>query len=106
MPRRDYSGWLGWQASNFGIRRRPGWANQALTLKCCANRSPIFIAKRLDFRRKQSVSVVMLTRAFWPRLGSAPLAIPPLWGFGGDGACAVATERTSDVATQHTQQDK
>jgi hypothetical protein len=21
------------------------------------------------------------------------LAIPPLWGFGGDGACAVATER-------------
>src|SRR5687767_11967377 len=31
--------WLGWEDSNFGIRRRPGAANQALTLKRCANRS-------------------------------------------------------------------
>src|ERR1043166_1476752 len=31
--------------------------------------------------------------AFWPRLGSRPAGIPPLRGFGGDGACAVATEK-------------
>jgi hypothetical protein len=30
---------------------------------------------------------------FASSLDPAPLAIPPLWGFGGDGACAVATER-------------
>jgi hypothetical protein len=33
--------------------------------------------------------------------------IPPLWGFGGDGACAVATEKDlEDVAPQTSQQDK
>jgi hypothetical protein len=39
-------------------------------------------------------------------LDPAPLAIPPLWGFGGDGACAVATEDLKDVAPQHTHQDE
>ena len=32
----------------------------------------------------------------------APLAIPPLWGFGGDGACAVATERISKMSHRNT----
>src|SRR4051812_20009906 len=34
----------------------------------------------------------MLTQAFRPA-DPAPLAISPLWGFGGGGACAVATEK-------------
>jgi hypothetical protein len=52
-----------------------------------------FLHKRLDFRCKQSVSVVVLMRPFGLISDPAPLAIPPLWGFGGDGVFAVATER-------------
>jgi hypothetical protein len=32
----------------------------------------------------------------------APLAIPPLWGFGGDGACTVATVRISKMSHRNT----
>jgi hypothetical protein len=42
--------------------------------------------KRLDFRCKRSVSVFMTMRAFGRIWDAAPLALPPLWGFGGDGA--------------------
>ena len=46
-------------------------------------------------------------RAGWPYPDPAPLAMPPLWGFGGDGARAVANRKDlKDVASQHTQQDK
>jgi hypothetical protein len=34
----DRTGWLGCEDSNFRIRRRSG-GEQALTLRCCANRS-------------------------------------------------------------------
>ena len=70
-----------------------GSGEPSFTLKRCANRNRDSLQKRLDFGCKQSVSAVMLMRAFWPRVHAAPLAIPPLRGFGGDGACAVATER-------------
>jgi hypothetical protein len=40
----------------------------------------------LDFCCEWSVSVAMPMRAAWPYLDPAPLAMPPLWGFGGDGA--------------------
>src|SRR6266446_3793377 len=39
---------------------------------------------------------------FGPVLDPAPLAIPPLWGFGGDGACAVTTERISKMSHRNT----
>jgi hypothetical protein len=56
MAHRDRTGWLGWEDSNFGIRRRSGGVNQASTLRCCTTEARL--QKRLDFRCKQSVSVV------------------------------------------------
>ena len=44
-----------------------------------------FRDKGLDFYWEWSVSVVM-QMGRWPYLDPAPLAMPPLWGFGGDGA--------------------
>jgi hypothetical protein len=41
-------------------------------------------------------------RAFCLVSDPAPLAIAPLWGFGGDGACAVATERISKMSHRNT----
>jgi hypothetical protein len=35
-------------------------------------------------------------------LDPTPLAMPPLWGFGGDGARAVATERISKMSHRNT----
>ena len=44
----------------------------------------------------------MLTQAFG-LADPAPLAISPLWGFGGGGTGAVATEGSHHVAQQHSQ---
>ena len=43
--------------------------------------------KGLDFGRERSVCLATRLRAAWPYLDPAPLAMPPLRGFGGDGAC-------------------
>jgi hypothetical protein len=49
---------------------------------------PYSLQKGLDFCCKQSVSVACDNgRLAYPDL--APLAMPPLWGFGGDGATVV-----------------
>src|SRR5262245_41022385 len=50
LLRNQYISWLGWKDSNFRIRRRCGRAKQALTLKCCANISPIFLAETTGLR--------------------------------------------------------
>jgi len=50
------------------------------------DRRVIFWQKGLDFRCLWSASVTMPIRAGWPYLDPAPLAMLPLWGFGGDGA--------------------
>ena len=42
--------------------------------------------KGLDFGCKRSVSVAAIYGPLGPYLDPAPLAMPPLWGFGGDGA--------------------
>ena len=60
------------------------------------------LQKRLDFNCKQSVNVVVLMRAFWPRLGSRPAGDAALRGFGGDGARAVATERSRKMSHRNT----
>jgi hypothetical protein len=44
------------------------------------------LQKRLDFRCKWSVSVAVPIRVRLTNWDPAPLATPPLWGFGGDGA--------------------
>ena len=44
----------------------------------------------------------MLMRPFGLVSDPAPLAIPPLWGFGGDGARAVATERICRMSHRNT----
>ena len=40
----------------------------------------------LDFLRERSVSSTTFVGPVWPTRIPAPLAMPPLWGFGGDGA--------------------
>jgi hypothetical protein len=50
------------------------------------NASRYFLQKELDFRCKQSVSIVVLRGPLASSRDPAPLAIPPLWGFGGGGA--------------------
>jgi hypothetical protein len=72
MPCRDRTGWLGWQDSNFGIRRRSGGANQALILRCRANRSPIFLAEATGLPLQTERQCRQLMWPFLPRLGSRP----------------------------------
>jgi hypothetical protein len=64
--------------------------------------------KGVDFRREGSVTVAMPRSGLvGPDRDPAPLATPPLWGFGGDGADAVATGKDpQNVASQSPRKDQ
>ena len=81
----DRTGWLGREDSNSRIQRHAGPLAQAFTATV-GRSAPYSLQKGLDFRCEWSVSVAVPIRAAWPYLDPAPLAMPPLWGFGGDGA--------------------
>ena len=86
MAQGDGTDWLGWEDSNCQIWRRwdARWPGLDQNGGAIAAQYPV--QKGLDFRCHRSVSVAMPIRAVWPYLDPAPLAMPPLWGFGGDGA--------------------
>ena len=60
--------------------------------------------KGLDFRCCWSVTAAMLIGPGGPFWIPPPLAMPPLWGFGGDGASAVTNGGDWDV--QHSKTSK
>src|SRR5438874_7725051 len=79
-----------------------GSGEPSFTLKRCANRNRD-IPCRSDWTSAANRASVSSCRCgpFGLVSDPAPLAIPSLWGFGGDGACAVATEKDlKDVASQ------
>jgi len=74
----------GLEDSNFGIRRHSAGANQTLILRCCANRSPIFLAETTGLRLQTERQCRRLMWPFLPRLGS-----PPRWRYRHCGASVV-----------------
>jgi hypothetical protein len=56
----------------------------------------------LDFRCGWSVSVVVVIRVALALSGSAPLAMPPLWGFGGDGAFCRRNQKDPQMSASKT----
>ena len=100
-------GRLRWKTEVFELQNRETLRSgeQAFTLKGCANRrASIFIAETTGLRlRTERQCRHVDAGLFGPSLRDpAPLAIPPLWGFGGDGAFAVATERISKMSHRNT----
>src|SRR6266516_2450827 len=51
------------------VGRTSGGANQASTLRCCANRSPTILAEATGLRLQTERQCRHVMRAFWPRLG-------------------------------------
>jgi hypothetical protein len=93
----------GWEDSNFRIRRRAGGANQALVLRRCANRKPIFLA--------ETTGLPLPTERQCRHIDAGLLAssrIPPRWRYRHCGASVVTarapsqTERISKMSHRNT----
>ncbi len=98
-------GWGG-KDSNFGIRRRSAGANQTLNPGMLRQQKPD-IPCRNDWTSAANRASVSSCDAGLLASSRIPprWRYRPLWGFGGDGACAVTIEKDlKDVASQHTQQ--
>ena len=83
---RDDTGWLGREDLNSRIQRTGRLFWRTVYRHSDVVGAQYSLQKRLDFCRGWSVSVAVLIRAAWSCLDPAPLAMPPLWGFCGDGA--------------------